>query len=244
MAHISTGVEYALHCMLHLAGPPHGVREASVRDLADLQGVPADYVAKLFTKLHKAGLVVATEGARGGFMLARSSSSEISVLEVVDAIDGVKPLFECRDVRARCAVFGDMPPPWARSGVCSVHAVMKNAEKRMREALAADKLFDLAACQGAAHVRFAGRQSDGSTCAACNAAAPGARQTRRVWVAVALANDLQLHVGRERNTDHLTITHATSAIDACPLSLAARLRECAHHYDLIHRDGIADAEDR
>ena len=44
MSHISTGVEYALHCMLYLAEPPHGVREASVRDLAELQGVPAEYV--------------------------------------------------------------------------------------------------------------------------------------------------------------------------------------------------------
>ncbi|KMZ12758.1 putative transcriptional regulator of NADH dehydrogenase, Rrf2 family [Candidatus Burkholderia humilis] len=144
MSHISTGVEYALHCMLYLAGPPHGVEEAGVRDLAELQGVPAEYVAKLFTKLHKVGLVVATEGARGGFTLARPSK-EISVLDVVDAIDGNKPLFECREIRARCAVFNDDAPPWAMSGVCSVHAVMKNAEKRMREALAADKLSDLAA---------------------------------------------------------------------------------------------------
>jgi Rrf2 family protein len=143
MSHISTGVEYALHCMLYLT-EAHGGREAGVRDLAELQGVPAEYVAKLFTKLHKAGLVVATEGARGGFALARPAS-EISVLDVVDAIDGEKALFECREIRARCAVFGDEAPPWATSGVCAVHAVMKNAEKRMREALAADSLSDLAA---------------------------------------------------------------------------------------------------
>ncbi|GAB5094828.1 MULTISPECIES: RrF2 family transcriptional regulator [unclassified Caballeronia] len=143
MAHISTGVEYALHCMLYLAEPPHGVSGASVRDLAELQGVPAEFVAKLFTKLHKAGLVTATEGARGGFSLARPSR-EISVLDVVHAIDGDKPLFECREIRARCAVFGEEAPPWSTSGVCAVHAVMKNAEKRMREALAADKLSDLA----------------------------------------------------------------------------------------------------
>ena len=143
MSHISTGVEYALNCMLYLAERHQGVREASVRDLADLQGVPVEYVAKLFTKLHKAGLVVATEGARGGFALARPAE-QISALDVVDAIDGAKPLFECREIRARCAVFDDEPPPWATSGVCAIHAVMKNAEKRMREALAGDNLADLA----------------------------------------------------------------------------------------------------
>jgi Rrf2 family protein len=143
MAHISTGVEYGLHCLLYLTEPAPGVREASVRDLADLQGVPLDFLAKLFTKLHKAGLVIATEGAKGGFSLARPAS-EISVLDVVTAIDGDKALFECREVRTRCAVFDETPPAWATSGVCAIHAVMQQAEKRMRESLASQSLEDVA----------------------------------------------------------------------------------------------------
>jgi Rrf2 family protein len=141
--HISTGVEYGLHCLLYLTEPAPGVPEASVRDLAELQGVPAEYLAKLFTKLHKAGLVIATEGAKGGFALARPAQ-QISVLDVVLAIDGDKPLFECREVRERCAVFGDTAPTWATSGVCAIHSVMQQAEKRMREALASQTLEDLA----------------------------------------------------------------------------------------------------
>ncbi len=148
MSHISVGVEYGLHCLLHLSGPPTGVWIASVRDLADLQGVSVDYVAKLFTKLHKAGLTVATEGKKGGFRLARPPA-EISVLDVVSAIDGVKPLFECREVRVRCAVFDGQAPRWAAKGVCSIHSVMLEAEERMRETLAAQTLADLAARTGA-----------------------------------------------------------------------------------------------
>jgi Rrf2 family protein len=144
MSHISAGVEYGLHCLLYLTGPPTGVSEASVRGLAELQGLSFEYVAKLFTKLHKAGLTVATEGARGGFRLARAPD-QISVLDVVIAIDGAKPLFECREVRARCALFDERTPPWASKGVCSIHAVMLTAEKQMREALAAETLADLAA---------------------------------------------------------------------------------------------------
>lgn len=143
MSHISTGVEYGLHCLLHLAGPPAGVTEASVRDLAEIQGVSVEYLAKLFTRLQRAGLVVATKGARGGFALARSPR-QISVLDVIDAIDGDKPLFDCHNIRAGCAVFGRKAPGWATSGVCSVHAVMLEAEKRMRAALAGHSLSDLA----------------------------------------------------------------------------------------------------
>jgi Rrf2 family protein len=109
MAHISNAVEYALHCLLHLSAPEAGVREASVRDLAELQGVPVEYVAKLFTRLSRAGIVHATEDARGGFRLARPAT-RISVLDVVHAIDGKKAPFECREIRANCAVFNDHRP--------------------------------------------------------------------------------------------------------------------------------------
>jgi DNA-binding IscR family transcriptional regulator len=66
------------------------------------------------------------------------------VLDVVSAIDGDKELFECREVRGRCAVFDEVPPVWATSGVCAIHAVMQQAEKRMRESLASESLAGLA----------------------------------------------------------------------------------------------------
>jgi Rrf2 family protein len=143
MAHISSGVEYGIHCLLFLVDESGNGRDASVRDLAELQGVPLDFLAKIFTKLAKAGLVAATEGVKGGFMLARPAS-KISVLDVVTAIDGEKALFECREIRARCAVFDGEPPTWATSGTCAVHAVMQGAQKQMEQALAQQTLLDLA----------------------------------------------------------------------------------------------------
>ena len=144
MPFISTGVEYGLHCLLYLTAPPEESAQPSVRDLADLQGVPVDYLAKLFTKLSRAGLVKATEGARGGFALAKPPS-EISFQDVVEAIDGDKHLFECREIRTRCAVFDADVPAWASKGVCSIHAVMLAAEKCMRDELASHSLAELAA---------------------------------------------------------------------------------------------------
>jgi Rrf2 family protein len=144
VSHISVGVEYALHCLLFLVEREGATRPASARDLAELQGVPAEFVAKLFTRLQKAGLVAAAEGARGGFRLARRADA-ISVLDVVEAIDGEKKLFDCREIRGRCALFDGRPPAWATRGVCSIHAVMLEAETRMRDVLAARSLADLAA---------------------------------------------------------------------------------------------------
>jgi DNA-binding IscR family transcriptional regulator len=69
---------------------------------------------------------------------------DISVLDVVDAVEGVKPLFECQEIRGRCAVFGNRPPDWATAGVCGIHAVMLRAEQSMRRELARTSLADLA----------------------------------------------------------------------------------------------------
>ncbi len=140
MAHITVSVEYGLHCLLWLAesdGKP-----LSSRDLADLQGISHSFLAKIFPKLEKAGIVHATGGVRGGYLLARAPE-DISVLQIVDAIEGRKPLFDCQEIRGRCAIFGDPPPDWATGGVCSIHLVMLRAEKAMRDALASQSLADI-----------------------------------------------------------------------------------------------------
>jgi Rrf2 family protein len=111
--------------------------------LASLQGISPSFVAKIFPKLEKAGLVAAAEGAGGGYCLAREPA-RITFLDIVDAVEGEKPLFDCRDIRGKCAVFEGCPPLWATRGTCSIHAVMLKVEKAMRAALAAHTLADIA----------------------------------------------------------------------------------------------------
>lgn len=141
MAQITVSVEYALHCLLWLANAAG--RPVSSRELADLQGISPSFVAKIFPRLEKAGIVRASEGVAGGYALARPAA-QISVLQVVDAIEGNKPLFDCREIRGRCALFGASPPRWSTNGTCSIHAVMLRAEKAMRAELAANSLGDVA----------------------------------------------------------------------------------------------------
>ncbi|GGF20666.1 transcriptional regulator [Aliidongia dinghuensis] len=141
MAHITTSVEYAIHGLLWLVDND---KPLSSRDIADLQAISPSFLAKIFPKLEKAGIVAASEGVRGGYRLARPAD-QISFLEIVDAIEGEKPLFDCQEVRGRCAVYGDSAPEWAMAGTCAIHAVMLQAEKAMRQALAAQTLGDVAA---------------------------------------------------------------------------------------------------
>lgn len=104
-------------------------------------------MAKILPKLEKADIVVANEGVRGGYRLSRPPE-QISFLQIVDAIEGEKPLFDCQEIRNRCAVFDDEPPQWAVAGVCAIHAVMLKAEQAMRAELAANTLADVAGTFG------------------------------------------------------------------------------------------------
>jgi len=139
MAHITTSVEYGIHGLLWLVD--NDGRALSSREIAELQGVSPSFLAKIFPKLEKAGIVMASEGVRGGYRLAMPAN-EISFLEIVDAIEGEKPLFDCQNVRERCALFSKGAPAWATDGHCAIHAVMLQAEKAMREALASHTLGD------------------------------------------------------------------------------------------------------
>ncbi|WP_339691774.1 Rrf2 family transcriptional regulator [uncultured Parasphingorhabdus sp.] len=140
MAHLTVSVEYGMHCLLSLLDA--GDHPRSARDLAQFQGISPTYVAKIFSKLQKAGIVEAAEGVRGGYRLARRPET-ITVLQLVDAIEGRKPLFDCQEIRSRCVLFEDPAPDWATRGVCSIHTIMLKAEKAMRDTLASETLADI-----------------------------------------------------------------------------------------------------
>ena len=171
MAFYGAGVEYALHTLLNLSLAPIGTAP-SARDLAEFQRLPVPFMRKLLTQLEKAGLIAGSEGVRGGWRLARDPA-EMTVLEIAEAVQGREPLFDCREIRARCVLWSvDAPPPAATSGVCSIHAVMLAAEGAMRRELAAHTLAQIAervsaksSLEGAAAIpawfagRYAGRRT-------------------------------------------------------------------------------------
>lgn len=133
------GAEYALHSLLVMAERAEPV---SARDLARFQRLPERYLAKVFTRLEKAGLVQAIEGVRGGFRLARPAE-RITVRDVLDAVDPDRTLFECAEIRRHCALFGAEAPAWSVSGMCRIHLFMKETEDALQALLAGKTLADL-----------------------------------------------------------------------------------------------------
>lgn len=144
MALYGAPVEYAIHTLLNLCLGPEDAAP-SAKDLAEFQRLPAPFMRKLLTRLEKAGLVRGAKGFRGGWQLARDAA-EISLLAIADAAQGSRPkLFDCKEIRARCALWPDgRAPAEAVRGVCEIHAAMIAAERAMREALAGQSLADIA----------------------------------------------------------------------------------------------------
>ncbi len=137
--------EYALHSLLTLAARK---APASVKDLAGYQQIPERFLAKVFTRLTKAGLVAASEGIAGGFVLARPPEA-IRVVDILDAVDPDRTLFACGEIRRQCALYPKTPPRWAVTGPCRIHAFLQEAEERMRAFLATKSLADLVGELGA-----------------------------------------------------------------------------------------------
>jgi Rrf2 family protein len=136
---MSDGVEWAVHCCTVLAAVPEGVALPSSR-LAEFHGVPPAYLAKHLQALSRAGIVTSVPGPRGGYRLARAAS-EITVWDVVAAVEGDDPAFVCTEIRRRGPSGLDDPKAYARA--CGIARVMAKAEVAWRAELKGTSIDDL-----------------------------------------------------------------------------------------------------
>jgi Rrf2 family protein len=88
----SQTVEYALRAMMYLAAA--GGAAQSGEKIAAGTRVPQGYLSKVMRDLVVAGLVRSFRGPNGGFILARSVG-EISILDVVNAVDPIRRIDRC-----------------------------------------------------------------------------------------------------------------------------------------------------
>jgi Rrf2 family protein len=134
---MSGGVEWALHCCVVLTAAD---RPVSALRLAHLHDVSATYLAKQLQALSRAGLVRAAQGQAGGYVLTRPAS-EVTVLDVVEAVDGARPAFVCTEIRQRGPL---ATPREACTAPCAISRAMSAADEAWRAALRDVSIADLA----------------------------------------------------------------------------------------------------
>jgi Rrf2 family protein len=135
---LSQGVEWGLHCATLLALAPAG--RAVRRDgLAGHYGLPDTYLAKHLQAMSRAGVLQAVTGPRGGYRLCRDPR-QITVLEVVEAVDGRTAPFICQEVRQQGSA---ALAPEECDKPCAINTVMAQAANAWRASLKAVTIADL-----------------------------------------------------------------------------------------------------
>jgi Rrf2 family protein len=90
---ITRQADYAVRAVLHLSLQGQG-GHSTTGQIAAAQQIPVHFLAKIVAQLSQAGILRTTRGARGGVALGRPAH-DISMLQVVEAIDGPMAVNEC-----------------------------------------------------------------------------------------------------------------------------------------------------
>ena len=108
---ITRQADYAVRAVLHLART--GDQRTATSMIAQEQRIPPSFLAKIISQLSIAGLLHTSRGARGGVTLAREAK-DITLLEVIEAIDGPIQLNECVGNNGTCSFEDNCPlrPVW------------------------------------------------------------------------------------------------------------------------------------
>lgn len=131
----SVMVEYALHSLVYLIDVP-SEESIGIKDLSEFQGLSETYLSKVFGKLSKAGIVSSVPGVNGGYKLAKAPV-EISFWDVVQAVEGIKPIFQCKNILSNNLMYKDQECSSCTTSnpTCTINLVMLEAEQQMRDFL-------------------------------------------------------------------------------------------------------------
>jgi Rrf2 family protein len=88
----SKGCEYAIRGLMHF---PHDINSnVGIDEISARARVPEHFTRKMFQVLAQKGVLTAVTGPNGGYRLARQPE-QISLLEIIEVIDGIEPLNAC-----------------------------------------------------------------------------------------------------------------------------------------------------
>ena len=111
-----------------------GPSSASAREIAEQYDIPIELMAKVLQRLVRAGLLISTQGTRGGYTLSRPSAA-ISVADVIQAIDGPFTVTACSSENNDCEQFSK----------CSIRDPLWQIRERIAATLGTVTIAEMAA---------------------------------------------------------------------------------------------------
>jgi Rrf2 family transcriptional regulator, iron-sulfur cluster assembly transcription factor len=136
---LSRTCEYAIQAVLYLA-KKYDTPYVSVKAIAEQNNISFHFLGKILQTLTQQGLVISYRGPNGGVSLSRPPE-EITVLQVVETIDGLEWLHGC--------IIG--LPTCDETAPCALHQQWKHAREEIRTMLAGQNIAQLLATSKAPH---------------------------------------------------------------------------------------------
>ena len=139
----TTKAEYGVRLLIQL-GLQGGENPVSLKAVAEAESLPLAYLERIAALLKKAGLVQATRGAHGGYVLARPAE-EITMDQAVLALEGVVAPMACFvDDRAEASGKGVLCSHEADAGHgCATKLLWTRVQGGMVEAMKRTTLAEL-----------------------------------------------------------------------------------------------------
>ncbi|MHB0870323.1 MAG: RrF2 family transcriptional regulator [Chloroflexota bacterium] len=129
---ITRRADYAVRTMLQVAESDGG-STVLTQEVASRQGIPGPFLAKIVLALTRGGLLRSRRGTGGGIVLARPAD-QITLLQIVEAVDGPIAVNSCVLWPDECA----------RVGICPVHEIWCEAQSLLADRLRGTTVADLA----------------------------------------------------------------------------------------------------
>ena len=128
---ITRSGEYGLRGLVFLAKQPPD-KVSLVSEVSREENIPETFLAKIFQRLSKAGVLWSFRGANGGFKL-RKPAHEITMKEIIEALEGPIVLNRCLLNKGECKAEKD----------CSLRPVWEEVQQRFLEILNSTTMEDL-----------------------------------------------------------------------------------------------------
>jgi len=91
---ITTKSDYGMRAAVDLARHYGASEPVQVKDIADRQGVPKDFLSLIMVDLRRGGIVESVRGPRGGYRLTKPPS-QITMGEILEVLEGPIQLLQC-----------------------------------------------------------------------------------------------------------------------------------------------------
>jgi Rrf2 family protein len=128
---ITRAGEYGVLVLMNLARRSPG-QMAMIDEVSRTERIPKSFLAKIFQHLAKAGLVRSIRGAGGGFVLVKDPA-RVSILEIIEAIEGKIVFQRCKQLKPDCE----------HAGGCALCGLFEQAQNGVKDVLLRTTLGDL-----------------------------------------------------------------------------------------------------